>query len=70
MKVRFVTPQELAAFPTGTGLFSIEHVFTPEEAAARETERQARKLRWAAAEREFVAREEAAREARRRPRAA
>lgn len=43
MNVRLMTRRELEALPRYEGFYAIEHVFTSEEAAAREAERQARK---------------------------
>ena len=45
--VRFVTREELESFPVAPCLYTIEHIYTPAEAAARELERQERRRLWA-----------------------
>jgi hypothetical protein len=43
MNVRLMTSAELEALPVYVGFYAVEHVFTSEQAAAREAERQAGK---------------------------
>lgn len=47
---RSVMPREELAALRFPGLYTVEHVYTPAEAAAREAERQARREAWRAAE--------------------